>query len=227
MSRRMRVVSEQDYMLLESLKKRPKNEQLEEKKIATLDQNIDISDDVRAILYNDAARRLQKQHIIDKNTPVLTASDPEEMDLTSRHLGINSITPPVIVKDPVVNPKPIPKAVDKRKEILQKVKSKKGPELLQLLEDSNVTWNNQNELIVGSKRVPGSDIVEVLNALSTGRNFMSTNGMQGVASALQHKTIPFSLLNRSIQSTLKQPNVSPKKLRSHNKNVNKIPWNTF
>ena len=235
----MRVVSEQDFMLLQSLKKRSKHEQLEDRKIATLDQNIDIPDDVRHILYNDASRRLHKQSILDKNTPILTSSLPPGSDFNSRNLGLNSMLPPLAQPEPILkqpgattstsNLKQTPAnsaPIDDRNEILQKVKNKKGPALLQLLEDANVTWNANNELLVQNKRVPGSNIVDILNALASGRNFMNTTGMQSISAALKNENIPNSLLNKSIQSTLRNisVNASPKNLRSNTKHVKRPQW---
>ena len=218
MARRFKVVSEQDFLLLQSLKNRPRHEELEDKKLATLDRNVDMADDVRQILYSDASRRLQKQNILDKNTPVLTSSTPA--DLTSKQLGINSMLPPIQIAS---SETPQPVAVDSRDDILQKVKSKKAPKLLKLLEDSNVTWNDKNELVVQNKRVPGSNIVEILNALATGKNFMTTNGIHSLSTIFQHQKVPFKLLNRTTRTffspaaTTSAP--SPKVLRSSMKKV--------
>ena len=58
-------------------------------------------DDVRTILYNDAARRLQKQTLIDTNTPVyVSTTKPGHMiqNLPVNYLPITSDQIPVEVK---------------------------------------------------------------------------------------------------------------------------------
>ena len=104
MAKRMRVVSEMDFNLLQALKKegkKTKADDLEERKLSILDPKSSVPDDVRTILYNDAARRLQKQTLIDTNTPVyVSTAKPGHMiqNLPVNSLPINSAQIPVEVK---------------------------------------------------------------------------------------------------------------------------------
>jgi len=89
MARKMRLISELDYQVLMNLKKRSTEEELEREKISTLDASVNVPDDVRTILYNDASRRLQKHQIIEANKPLFVTN--EKSELVPTNLGINTI----------------------------------------------------------------------------------------------------------------------------------------
>ena len=236
MAKRLRVVSEMDYNLLQSFKKDGKTtkvEELEDKKLSILDPKNKVPDDVRAILYNDASRRLQKQAKIDENTPLYVT--PFKPEASLQHLPINyvakqdgdmvaamqstgikteslnaSSTAPVSSKTPTtLNPSKTT-AMPERQKLLQSVTNKKAPEILQLLESSGVTWNDKFEVLIDKKRVPGSNVKHILSSLCNGKSLHETPGIHEVSSVLMKQEIPYKLINRTTQELLRGDKFTPK-----------------
>ena len=220
-------MSEMEFNLLQALKKdgkKSKAEELEEKKISILDPKSNVPDDVRAILYNDAARRLQKQTMIDLNTPAYVTSNRQ--DMTPQNLHVNSIpftnnSPDAGKKEDTVTtshelspavsstPAKIVNTGDRQK-LLKSVKNKRAGEILSLLEASGVTWNDNDEVIIDSKRVPGSNLKGILTSLASGKRLHETPGIQEVSSILKKHEIPFNIINRSTQAILQSQKFTPK-----------------
>ena len=233
MAKKMRVISQRDYDLLMGLRRQePPAERLENQMQTVLDNRSKLPDDIQTLLYNDMARRLHKQQIVDSSSPLLVTTKTSNMHPTD--LGINSLQNLEIkqvttgVKKPDATPAPAAAAAattavpveydnedEKRRSLLRKCKGRKAGDILQVLEKYGVGWNERNEMTIQNKRVPSSNIQHILSSLATGKNLDMTIGMPDISKIVTQNQIPYNVLNRSVQAQLRFQ--TPKRTIEHRK----------
>lgn len=190
----MKLISESEYnrfMKLSGLndqgflsdQKEPTHK-LDKNEILGLDS---IPDDMKLILYQDMARRMYQKKHVDSKKPLLveTVTSAKQTADTS----ILKITLPLI---------------------LQQVSHEHAKAIAEHMMEKGVSWDAHMEIAIGDQRIPGSSIIELLNALTSKRfTRLDIPGMSDVVNLFPQFGQPFNLFSRKVQEKYRNPTAVP------------------
>lgn len=136
-----------------------------------------IPDDIKLILYQDMARRMYQKKHVESKKPFLVETIASKKEIGDQ--SILKITLPLV---------------------LQQVSHDHAKAIAEHMMEKGVSWDAHMEISIGDQRIPGSNVIDLLTAL-TSKKFtrLDIPGMSDVVKLFPQFGEPFNLFSRKVQ----------------------------
>jgi hypothetical protein len=204
MARKMKLVSEDLYNKFMNLKETdmPLNhqDQLVKNKKNILSSS-DLTDDLKAMFYNEISREIYEKKMKDLKRPILVKNVEEEKS---------------VVNQPTVQPAQTPAKKNMENvgitdygDILANVNSKRATPILSELLKIGITANQNKNIIIGGQSVKGSNIEEILNCLiNSNKSREQVIGLSNVFEKIKKSNISLAVFPDGIKKLLNKNKTS-------------------